>query len=181
LVNYWDKYTEMHGQQNIKKMNICLVFFTYAFCSFHHCIHWFISTDEVTDYHYCLSGCPAMPYGSQVLTVWKNTLFLSSAFPSKLKMETACYPPNISNSIPNCMSPQPARCRLTIRYHKDLTFLKKFSLSPIWPQPFHVKILSPVFNLIPAETSHSASYIPSNSVNKLRIFQNPTTFTKRTD
>ena len=79
----------------------------------------------VSDYHYCLSGCAAMPYGWQVLTVWKNMLFLSSAFLSKLKMEVAGYPANVSNSLPNCMSPQPARCRLTIRCHKNLTFLKK--------------------------------------------------------
>ena len=25
LINYWDKYTEMHGQQNVKKSNVCLL------------------------------------------------------------------------------------------------------------------------------------------------------------
>jgi len=26
LVNYWDKYTEMHGQQNVKKFNSCFIY-----------------------------------------------------------------------------------------------------------------------------------------------------------
>ena len=36
LVNYWDKYTEMHGQQNVKKINIPYILESnpHHFCSF---------------------------------------------------------------------------------------------------------------------------------------------------
>ena len=31
MVNYWDKYTEMHGQQNIKKKNALNLFDALAY------------------------------------------------------------------------------------------------------------------------------------------------------